>query len=574
MLVRAARRLRRARHGRHASAAPAVLATLLVAGFLAVPAAVPTATAADDDKATFTVGLLNEVDSFNPFKGVEAPSYEAWALMYDMFVGYSMKDLSPAPALARSWETSDDGLTWTFRLQDGVTWSDGEPLTADDVVYTFDRILDGGVEADTWASYLSSVEKVTAPDDTTVVLELSKPSATLPLLPIEIIPEHIWKDVSEKEAETYANEPTDGEPVVGSGPFQLVEGTAGGSTYRFEKNPEYWGPEPHVDEVVMQVYKAEDPLVQALIKGEVDFTHDISPLQIEALQGREGITAQLGTDPYFEEFAFNTGAVDTETGDPIGDGNPALEDPDFRHALGYAIDAERLQEAVYQGALEPGQTVVPDFYTDYHWSPPEDERFTFDLEKAGDLLDEAGYTMGDDGLRTMPDGSPIGTLRLMARPEGTGNRSIKAMDFFKEWLGEIGIDAKVIAVESGRLTSVILDGEFDVFHWGWYVEPDPDGLLSYLTCGQRGSWSDSWYCNPDYDKLYEAQHVELDEAKRTDMIHQMQQTLWEESPYLVIGYTKTGQAFRSDRFACFQPQPDPGGILLVQYGGRNYTQLR
>jgi peptide/nickel transport system substrate-binding protein len=325
---------------------------------------------------------------------------------------------------------------------------------------------------------------------------------------------------------------------------------------------------------VHRVFKAEDPAVQALIKGEIDFVHDISALQIDALEGREGITAQTGTDPYFDEFAFNTGAIDTETGEPIGDGNPALEDPAFRHALGYAIDVDRLKEAVYQGALEPGQTIVPDFYTDFHWSPPEDEAFTFDLEEAGQLLDEAGYTMGDDGLRTMPDGSPIGTLRLMGRPEETGNRSIKAMDFFKEWLGELGIESEVLAVESNRLTNLILDGEFDVFHWGWYVEADPDGILSYMTCAERGNWSDAWYCDRAYDKLYDDQHVELDDAERTDMIHQMQRILWEESPYLVIGYTKTGQAFRSDRFACFQPQPDPGGILLVQYGGRNYTLLR
>jgi peptide/nickel transport system substrate-binding protein len=540
---------------------------------LGLPAVAPAAAEeSGDEKITFTVGLLDEVDSFNPFKGIQATSYEMWALTYDMLVGYSMEDMSPTPALAEEWEPSEDGLTWTFHLRDDVTWSDGEALTSADVKHTYDRIIDGGVEADSWGSYLAGVTTVDAPDDHTVVLNLDTASATLPLLPIEILPEHIWKDISEEEANTYANEPEDGQPVVGSGPFRFVEGTAGGSTYRFEANPDYWGGAPHVDEVVYRVFKAEDPAVQALIKGEIDFLHNITPLQLDALDEREGITTVNGVSPYFEEFAFNTGAIDTETGEPIGTGAEALKDSAFRHALGYAVDWDRLLDNAYQGAADPGQTVVPDFYTSFHWSPPEDEAFTYDPEMAKQLLDEAGYEEGADGLRTMPDGSQIGTLELIARPEE--KRSATSMDFLKEWLADVGIDAEVKVMESGQLTTAILDGEFDIFHWGWYVEPDPDGILSYLTCKERGNWSDSWYCNEEYDRLYEEQHTELDDEKRAELVHQMQQILWEDSPYLVIGYTKTGQAFRSDRFACFQPQPDPDGVLLVQYGARNYTLVR
>ena len=171
---------------------------------LATPAA---ATADAEDPTTFTVALLNEVDSFNPFLGIEAESFEMWALTYDYLIGYSMEDMSPEPALATEWETSDDGLTWTFTMRDGVTWSDGEPLTAQDVAYTYGRIIDGGPEAATWSSYLAGVESVEAPDDTTVVLTLKKPNAVLPLLPIPIVPEHVWKDVPEKEVKTYGNEP-------------------------------------------------------------------------------------------------------------------------------------------------------------------------------------------------------------------------------------------------------------------------------------------------------------------------------------------------------------------------------
>ena len=148
------------------------------------------------------------------------------------------------------------------------------------------------------------------------------------------------------------------------------------------------------------------------------------------------------------------------------------------------------------------------------------------------------------------------------------------MDYFKEWLGQLGIDAEVQTFESSKLTSVILDGEFDAFEWGWYVEPDPDSMLSYMTCGQRGNWSDSWYCNPDYDALYDAQHVEMDDAKRQDDVKQMQEILYQDAPYLVTAYSSIGEAFRSDRFACFQPQPDPGGVWIQQYGSANYLNVR
>ncbi|WP_344302714.1 ABC transporter substrate-binding protein [Nocardioides bigeumensis] len=480
--------------------------------------------------------------------------------------------MSPQPGLATEWETSEDGLTWTFKIRDDVVFSDGEPLTSADVKFTLDRVLDGGPEAATWGSYLTGVESAEAPDDTTVVLTLSAPNAVLPLIPIPIVPEHIWKDIPENEVKSYGNEPTDGQPVVGSGPFRLVEGTAGGSTYRFEANPDYWKGAPHIDEVVYRVFKSEDPAVQALIKGEIDFVSEISALQVKALEGREGIIAHNGDSPGFDEIAFNTGSVDLETGEPIGDPNPAVLDAKFRFALNFAIDRERLIEAAYQGGGQPGTTIIPPAYPDFHWEPDDPEAFAYDPDKAAQLLDEAGYTMGDDGLRTLPNGDPIGTLRLAARSDS--QTSVDVMDFFKEWLADIGIDAEVTAYESSKLTNVILDGEFDTFEWGWFVEPDPDSMLSYMTCGQRGNWSDSWLCNEDYDALYEAQHVENDDAARADMVKQMQEILYNEAPYLVTAYSSIGEAFRSDRFGCFQPQPAPGGIWIQQYGSQNYLNVR
>jgi peptide/nickel transport system substrate-binding protein len=491
--------------------------------------------------------------------------------MYDYMISWSDKDMSPQPGLAESWETSEDGLTWTFDIRSGVTWTDGEPLTAADIAYTYNRILDGGPESTTWGSYLTSVQKITAPDDTTVVLELDKPNAVLPLLPMPIVPEHIWKDVAEDEVKRYPNEPeSEDVPVVGSGPFKLVEGEAGGSTYRFVRNDDYWDGVANVGEVVMQVYRSEDTLVQALKAGDIDFAEGVTALQIKALQGDPAITAQAGDSPGFDEIAFNTGSVNLKTGEPLGDPSPAVLDKDFRFALNFAIDRAQLAEKVYQGAAEPAGNIIPPAYSSFAWEGPPDA-YAYDPDRTAQLLDDAGYTVGDDGWRTMPDGSPIGKLRLFARSDSETSQA--TMAFFKEWLADVKIDSTVSAMESSKLTNVILDGEFDAFEWGWYVEPDPDSILSYFTCDQRGGWSDSWYCDPDYDRLYEEQNRELDDARRAEIVKQMQEMLYEDAPYLNTAYNQIGEAYRSDRWEGFVPQPNPGGVLLFQYGHANYLNL-
>ncbi len=412
---------------------------------------------------------------------------------------------------------------------------------------------------------------VTAPNDTTVVMKLKKPIATLPLLPIPIVPEHIWKHVSESQMKSYPAAPTGGKPVVGEGPFRLVQGTANGTTFKFEANPGYWGGAPHIDEVIFQFYKNDDSAIQALIKGEVDFAEGITALEVQHLKGQQGITAHNGDSPGFDEIAFNTGSVDTK-GKPIGDPNPAVLDPKFRHALGYALNLPQLITKVYQGAGLPGTTIVPPTYSTWHWEPPASEKMTFDLTKAGQLLDAAGYTKGSGGLRTLPNGKPIGTLRLAARSDS--QTSLNTMDYFHQWLTDLGIKSEVQTYSSSQLTNVIYKGNFDTFQWGWYVEPDPDSILSYLTCAQRQHSSDSFYCNKQYDSLYNAQHVSTSKAQRVQQVMKMQQILYRDSPYLVTAYSSIGEAVRSDKFACFVPQPNPGGIWLEQYGVYNYIHAK
>jgi peptide/nickel transport system substrate-binding protein len=545
-----------------------LLATVLPGLALGAPAQGKT-------KVIFKVAMLGEgVDSLNPFLGFQSPSYEMWGLTYDYLVGYSMKDMSPEPDLATKWSSSPDGKTWTFTVRSGVKFSDGVPLTAKDVAFTYNRVLaKNSVEGTNWLSYLQGVKSVTAPNDKTVVMKLSKPIATLPLLPIPIVPEHIWKNVSESQMKSYSAAPTGGKPVVGEGPFRLVSGTADGSTFKFEANPDYWGGAPHIDEVIFQFYKNDDSAIQAVIKGEADFVEGITALEVKKLQSQPGVTAHNGNSPGFDEIAFNTGSYSDSAGTKkIGNPNPAVLDPKFRHALGYALNLPQLISKVYQGAGEPGTTIVPPTYSKWHWEPPADQKMTFDLTKAGQLLDAAGYKLNSSGQRLEKDGKTPINLRLAARSDSP--TSLNTMSYFEHWLADLGIKSQVSTYSSSQLTNEIYKGNFDAFQWGWYVEPDPDSMLSYMTCAQRQHSSDSFYCNPQYDKLYNQQHVSTDPTQRVQDVMKMQQILYRDSPYLVTAYSAIGEAVRSDKFACFVPQPNPGGIWLEQYGIYNYLHVK
>ncbi len=548
-------------------AAAAVLPLSMLGAFAGGADAVPAASTDEGDEVVFTAAFAQKPDSLNPFTGILAASYDIWYMGYDYLVTLSQEDMSLEPQLATEWEQSEDGLSWTFTIRDDAVFSDGEPLTADDVAYTFTDIIDGGPEATTWGSYLKGVDSAEATDATHVELTLSQPNAVLPYIPIPIVPEHIWSEFDDKQVRAFKNTPPD---FVGSGPFRVVEADSTLSTVTMEKNPDYWGDVPIIDKVIMRNYKTEDAAVQALKKGEVDFAEDIGGLAIESLEGEPNITTHVGNTTSYDEIAFNAGSVDLDTGEPLGDPNPAVLDPKFRYALGFAIDREVMAERIYEGLAVPGDTIVP-AGSAWKWDPPEDVAFEYDPARAEQLLDEAGYTMGDDGFRTLPNGEPIGKLLMYGRSGST--TSIDTINYFAEWLADVGIDSEIKQASDDALIDIILEGEFDVFQWGWYVDPDPDGMLSYMTCDQRGGWSDSWYCDKQYDQWYDEQHASADPEERADTIAAMQEKLFMDAPYLVTVYSATGEAYRSDRFEGFSAQPSPDGVYLVQFGAYNYQHI-
>ncbi len=549
-----------------------LIAGVAAIAIAAVPvAAVPQAQAADP--VVFTVGMLSDVDSLNPFTGVLAESYEIFQLQYATLMQPSSADFTPAPGLAESWEESADGKTWTYTLRPDLVWSDGTPLTANDVAYTFNRILEGRYEQRNYGNYVRNITSVEATDDRTVVMTVRAPSPIMERLAVYILPEHVWSGVDAKAVKSFANEP-EGEPLVGSGPFLVAERRTG-QFIRLIANDSYYAGRPKVDELVFRIYNNPDALGQALIKGEVDFATGLTADVFSTLEGQEGITTYAGDYSGFNELAFNMGAA-TADGKPIGDGNPHLQDQQVRLAISHAIDRQQMVDKILNGYGTPGSTIIPPLYTTLHIDPGTQ---TYDPALANQILDDAGYAMGPDGVRVGPDGVPM-KYRLFVRTDS--DSSVKSGEYFKSYLAAIGIEAEVKPVDENALFEIIGRGEFDMFEWGWVVEPDPDYQLSTFTCAKRSyedggeiyaDLSDSFYCDEEYDQLYAAQSEETDQTARADIVKQMQQILYDAVPYVVTYYYDNLEAYRSDRFTGFVGQPEGSGSLLFQYGVYTYTNV-
>jgi peptide/nickel transport system substrate-binding protein len=556
-----------------------LLATALAAGVAAAlglaPAAVaqsPAPSGTSSGKVTFTVGILNDIDSLNPFTGIVAEAYEAYGMMYDQLTGYSQEDFSPIPQLAEKWEESPDGKTWTYTLRANAKWSDGKPVTANDVVYTFNRIKNGSYEQTNYGSYVANIETVTAKDDRTVVMTTTGPSPIMLRLAVPILPEHVWKNVGPGQVQSFANE----KDVVGSGPFTLTERKTG-QFVRFTANKAYWDGAPQVDEVVFRVFNNTDALIQAMRNGEVDFADNLDADPWKALKKVPGITTYAAKYSGFNEIAFNTGAA-LDDGTLIGDGHPFLVDGRVRRALSQAIDTQELVDRVLNGSGTPGTTVIPPIYEDLHLKPAGVR--PFDIDAANAALDAAGYKRGAQGRRMMPgEVAPI-ILRLYARQESTTSQ--RSAQFVQSWFNKLGLTVNVRIVAEDTLTELVGQGNFDMFEWGWVVEPDPDYQLSTFTCDKRSyqeggstlaNLSDSFYCDRTYDRLYAQQATETDPAERAEIVKEMQQRLYDDAPYAVTFYYDNLQAY-SNEFTGFVAQPPPDGVLLFQYGTFSYRNVR
>jgi peptide/nickel transport system substrate-binding protein len=558
-------------------AAAAATVGLILAGL--TPSFAPVAAA---DPLVLRAGTDQDLQVLNPFNSIVVADFEVFTLNYDLLVNFG-PDIEPAPGFADTWTVSDDGLTWTFHIRDGMKWSDGEPATSADALYSYQLALDADAlnqeSEDGYylaAGYLepyllnAGVSAVSAPDPQTFVVETSFASQLILQAYFPILPKHVWEshsldDIAMASDTPFLNEP----PIVGTGPYQVVEWKPG-EFIRFARNPNYWGPKGAADEVILLTFEDADTMVQALKTGQLDYVRGVQPAQFDALKTEKDIVAVEGISNGYSEIAFNTKG-NTEG---YGGSTSALTDPAFRSALGYAVDTAKLVETTLGGYGVPGDSVVPPFHT--RWYDQPDNLRTFDIDEANRRLDEAGYARDADGDRLDAEGNKI-VLRV-TWPDSEAEHETDAQ-LLKGWWEELGIGVDAYVTEEGKLLDDLLppisDGpaDFDIELWGWVGDPDPTSLLNVLRADEIGNFSDSFWENARYDELFLLQRAEADEATRKAQIQEMQQIAYDEAPYIVTYYDAELHAYRTDKFAGWKNQPTEGGTPLFGYGSGGYNVL-
>jgi peptide/nickel transport system substrate-binding protein len=442
------------------------------------------------------------------------------------------------PGLAESFESSEDGLTWTFQIREGATFHDGTPFDAEAAAWTLNWIVER--EVPTMIGCLTHLVEAVAVDSTTLELHLDAPVGNLTtelLIFVWMMPPHIWQEMTDDQIME------DGDAMsIGTGPLKVVQFIPDESL-ELETNPDYWADPLHFDRMVYQQYANMDAAVQALIAGEVDVIDLLPATAVDVLKQEANITVVETSSHSFDELIINSHENGTQ---------PAwLSDPTVRLAIAYAMDKQQIVNAVWLGHAEPGVGVINPSMGE--WRNTDIVGYVYDPTEGSRLLEEAGYVDGDgDGTRETPDGEPM-ELRLYAEE---GSTQARTLEIISNGLQQIGITAPPTIMDTDSLVALYPDFDFDLIYWGWGQDPDPDFIMSVFTCDQReeGGWSDSGFCDPEFEQMYAEQAAEPDHAKRVQIIHEMEQYLFDQRPYIVLVYENFLGAYRNDRFTGFLEQ--------------------
>jgi peptide/nickel transport system substrate-binding protein len=497
---------------------------------------------------TVRIGTGGSPDSLNPGNGLLAEAYVLYELVYDTPIAINQAG-EFVPELATDWSVSDDGLTWTMTIRDDAVFHDGTPLTAEDVAFSIQLYKDTP-DFPYLPSYASYFETIEATDATTVTLTTAEPLGAFEaqIVFMYVLPKHIWEDVED---------PIDFQnlEMIGSGPFMLAEYERRQFS-RLAANPDYFKGSPHIDEVIFQTIRNADARVQALTNGEVDAISEFPPTAFAALDNAEGVTvhvADVAAGGDIRDILFNMTSPEdcpTEEGGECT-GHPALQEVEVRQALAMAMDKQNIIDVALLGLGSIGVGFVPPGLGDYFIGT--EASVPYDVAGANALLDQAGYTDTDgDGIRDCKSGQecPTGDLTFRFNYADDIDTAPREAELISDMWEQIGVRIQIAALDSDTLTSVCCPTfDYDVILWGWGSDPDPGFLLGVTTCQEIPTgYSETGYCDEAYDDLYAQQGTEQDRAARVAIVHEMQQQLVDDVPYIVPYYAQTREAWRTDNF--------------------------
>lgn len=493
--------------------------------------------------AVLRIGWAGSPDTLNPGPAVLTEAYILFELVYDSMFQLEL-DGSYSPELAESFEVSEDGMMWTFKIRNDVVFHDGEPLTANDVVfsYNFYAANEDFPYLPVYTEYFDSVEAV---DDSTVVINMIEPIPNMEsqLIFLYVLPEHIWSEYTENASEFENLE------MIGSGPFKMLEYRQNEFVHLAAVKDHYLYP-PKIDEVVFQTFENQDALVQAIKTGQVDMITEMPNTAVASLRNEPNIEVVSGAPlaPGVSDIIFNQTPDDLcPADDGVCSGHPALRDRNVRLALAHATDKQKIIDVVLLGLGEPGLTLIPNGLG--VWYNDQIQDYEFDTAKANQILDDAGYMDTDgDGVREMPDGSLPLTFRMNYPSDSI--TAPREAELLSEMWAEVGVTVEIQALDPDALTSVCCPTfDFDIILWGWGSDPDPGFLLSVMLTDEIPTGnSETGYSNPTFDELYGQQATALDFDERQALVWQMQEIVHSDIVYIIPYYDLTVQAYRTDRF--------------------------
>ena len=442
---------------------------------------------------------------------VPSDNWAIWTItnVFEQLVRVNADGSGLEPGLAESWEVSDDGLTYTFELRPGAKFSDGVDVSAEDVVFSLDRVRG---EDSNWASLFAAIESVEATGPSTVAVTTTQPSAVLlsqlALFSASIVP---------KSAVTA--DPTGfGEKPVGSGPFMVADWQRGVSL-KLEKNPYYSKEEgkPYLDGAEFFRVPEDNSRVLQLQSNEIDVARPISFANI----------GQFASDPQYQVPTSPLLRSDVVL---LNNAEPPFDDKLVRQAVNYAVDKQAIIDAVFFGHGSVANTYLPMLPGWWDESVPA---YDYDVEKAKELLAASSH----------PDGFETTILFT-----GTPASNEKAALIIQQNLAELGITVKLQALDFGAEWSKLQEGDFAMCkEWVSSDILDPDQMTTFAVVVDDRAMS-YWtrYDNPDVGRWAREAQVELDEAKRRDLYNKIQATVTEDAPFIFCYYLPDDAVFRSN----------------------------
>ncbi|HEY7053036.1 MAG TPA: ABC transporter substrate-binding protein, partial [Mycobacterium sp.] len=411
-----------------------------------------------DASGNLVAAIAGEPDQLDPHKTTAYFSFEVLENVYDTLVEPDA-DLVMRPALAESWEVSSDKLTWTFHLRKGVAFHDGSPFSADDVVYSYRRIIDEHLAT---AYRFDAVTNVTAPDPSTVKITVKRPTPNL-LVNVGGFKGMAIVQRRNVESGQIATHP------IGTGPFAFKSAKSGDSI-TLVANKHYWAGAPAVGGVTFRFIPEASTALSALQAGEIDWTDSVPTQRVDELRGDDSIT--LGVTPS-NDYWYLT----------LNEARKPYDDVRVRQAIAYGIDRDAIVAATSYGTAVPNQLAIPRpsvFYTDYH-------RYSRDIEAAKNLLKQAG--IGDF------------TLDFMATSEYP--ETVTAAQIVADNLAPLGITVNIRTVDFATWLDEQNNGHFDMLMMGWLGNIDPDDFY-YAQHHTGGKSNAQKFSNAAVDALLDA----------------------------------------------------------------------